>query len=236
MAGTAARGGTVTAITAAERTLGAAVDAFLAQPRPVTTARTYTRTLERLAGELGRDRPLAGITDEDLDGAASRLWGGLAPRTWNRHLATVGSFLAWCRRHGWPAGNLQLRADRRAAPEDDTRAIPLPELERLWARTDIPLRERALWRLLYDSAARAEEALGLDVRRPRPGQPAGPGPHQGRPCPAAALPDRRRPAAGQAHRGTPGRAGVPHRPPGRRAPGDGRRRPGPGQRPGPAVV
>jgi site-specific recombinase XerC len=27
----------------------------------------------------------------------------------------------------------------------------------------VPLRERALWRLLYDSAARAEEALGLDV-------------------------------------------------------------------------
>src|SRR6516165_10523950 len=163
MAGTTARGGTVTAVTGAERTLGAAVDAFLAQPRPATTARTYTRTLERLAGELGRDRPLADVTDEDLDGAASRLWGGLAPRTWNRHLATVGSFLAWCRRHGWPAGHLRLRADRRAASEDDTRAIPLPELERLWARTDIPLRERALWRLLYDSAARAEEALGLDV-------------------------------------------------------------------------
>jgi site-specific recombinase XerC len=27
----------------------------------------------------------------------------------------------------------------------------------------VPLRERALWRLLYDSAARAEEVLGLDV-------------------------------------------------------------------------
>jgi integrase len=163
MAGTTARGGTVTAVTGAERTLGAAVDAFLARPRPVTTARTYTRTLERLAGELGRDRPLAGITSEDLDGAASPLWGSLAPRTWNRHLATVGSFLAWCRRHGWPAGNLQLRAGRRAAPEDDTRAIPLPGLERLWSRADIPLRERALWRLLYDSAARAGEVLGLDV-------------------------------------------------------------------------
>jgi len=95
--------------------------------------------------------------------AASQLWSALAPRTWNRHLATVGSFLAWCRRHGWPARNLQLRADRRAAAEDDTRAIPLPELERLWARADIPLRERALWRLLYDSAARADEVLGLDV-------------------------------------------------------------------------
>ena len=163
MAGTPARGGKVTAVTGAERTLGAAVDAFLAQPRPATTARTYTRTLEQLARQLGGDRPLAGVTDDELDAAAGQLWGGLAPRTWNRHLATVRSFLAWCRRHGWPAGNLALRADRRAAPEDETRAIPLPELERLWARTDIPLRERALWRLLYDSAARAGEALGLDL-------------------------------------------------------------------------
>jgi integrase len=155
--------GMVTALAGGQRALGAAVDAFLAQPRPATTARTYTRTLERLAGQLGRDRPLAGITDEELAAAASALWGGLAPRTWNRHLATVGSFLAWCRRHGWPAGNLALRADRRTVAGDDTRAIPLPELERLWARTDIPLRERALWRVLYDSAARAGEVLRLDV-------------------------------------------------------------------------
>jgi integrase len=163
MAGSPANGGTVTAIAGAERTLGAAVDAFLAQPRPATTARTYTRTLEQLARELGRDRPLAGVTGDELADAASQLWGSLAPRTWNRHLATTGSFLAWCRRHGWPARDLELRADRRAAPGDDTRAIPLPELERLWARADIPLRERALWRLLYDSAARADEALRLDV-------------------------------------------------------------------------
>ncbi len=51
----------------------------------------------------------------------------------------------------------------RAEPRDDTRAIPLPELERLWARADIPLRERTLWRLLYHTAARADEVLRLDV-------------------------------------------------------------------------
>jgi integrase len=163
MAGNPGRGTAVTAIAGGERTLGAAVDAFLAQTRPDTTARTYTRTLEQLAGDLGRDRPLAQVTGEELDDAASALWGGLAPRTWNRHLATVASFLGWCRRHGWPARNLALRADRRVAAEDDTRAIPLPELQRLWSRAGIPLRERALWRLLYDSAARAEEVLGLDV-------------------------------------------------------------------------
>src|SRR6266699_822270 len=77
--------------------------------------------------------------------------------------ATTRSFLSWCRRHGWPVGDLQLRVDRRAVADDDTKTIGLPELERLWNRPDVPLRERALWRLLYDSAARAEEALGLDV-------------------------------------------------------------------------
>jgi integrase len=155
--------GTVTALAGGERTLGAAIDAFLSEPRPASTARTYTRTLDQLTRQLGRDRPLAGVTDGELAEAASQLWGTLAPRTWNRHLATTGSFLAWCRRHGWPAGDLVLRAARRAAPGDETKVIPLPELERLWARADIPLRERALWRLLYDSAARADEALGLDV-------------------------------------------------------------------------
>jgi len=33
----------------------------------------------------------------------------------------------------------------------------------VWTRADIPLRERALWRLLYDTAARAGEFLALDV-------------------------------------------------------------------------
>jgi integrase len=163
MAGSRDRAAAVAAIVGGERTLGAAVDAFLSQPRSATTARTYALTLEHLARQLGRDRPLADMGGNELDMAVSQLWGQRAPRTWNRHLATVGSFLSWCRRHGWPAGDLELRADRRSVPGDDTKAIPLPELERLWARSDVPLRERALWRLLYDSAARAEEALGLDI-------------------------------------------------------------------------
>jgi site-specific recombinase XerD len=155
--------GKVTAIAGAERTLGHAIDAFLAQPRAATTHRTYTRTLEHLTRQLGHDRPLRAVTDEELAEAVEGLWGERAPRTWNRHVATIRSFLSWCRRHGWPVGDLQLRVDRRAVADDDTKAIGLPELERLWSRPDVPLRERALWRLLYDSAARAEEALGLDV-------------------------------------------------------------------------
>jgi integrase/recombinase XerD len=37
------------------------------------------------------------------------------------------------------------------------------QLERLFARRDLPPRERTLWRLLYETAARADELLALDV-------------------------------------------------------------------------
>jgi integrase len=44
-----------------------------------------------------------------------------------------------------------------------SRSIPLASLERLWERRDIDLRERTLWRLLYETAARADEVLRLDI-------------------------------------------------------------------------
>jgi len=52
---------------------------------------------------------------------------------------------------------------RRREPADRTRAIPFAQLERLWRRDDVAVREKALWRLLYETAARAGEALSLNV-------------------------------------------------------------------------
>jgi hypothetical protein len=40
-------------------------------------------------------------------------------------------------------------------------------LERVWGNRDIPLRERALWRLLYDSASRAEAVLDPETGQAR---------------------------------------------------------------------
>lgn len=40
-------------------------------------------------------------------------------------------------------------------------------IEALWARRDLGLREKTLWRLLYDSAARIGEDLDLDAKRGR---------------------------------------------------------------------
>ena len=51
----------------------------------------------------------------------------------------------------------------RRRPADNTRAIPYEDLEDLWRRRDVPLREKLLWRLLYETAARTSEVLALDV-------------------------------------------------------------------------
>jgi integrase len=52
---------------------------------------------------------------------------------------------------------------RRREHPDRTRALTRSQLEALWRRSDLRLRDKTLWRLLYETAARASEALNLDV-------------------------------------------------------------------------
>jgi integrase/recombinase XerD len=78
-------------------------------------------------------------------------------------VATLRSFAGFCARRGWAEGTLAGGLERRREPADRTRAIPYAQLERLWRRDDVTVREKALWRLLYETAARAQEALSLNV-------------------------------------------------------------------------
>ena len=50
-------------------------------------------------------------------------------------------------------------------PETGVRIASLrgPDLELLWERTDVPLRERTLWRLLHESGAGVRAVLALNV-------------------------------------------------------------------------
>jgi integrase len=117
--------------------------------------------------------------------------------------------------HRGPARQLE----RRKVTQRGDKAIPPARLEALFTDDRHALRERVLWRLLYDTAARAEEILTLDIgdldtefrRAPHPRQgwrhriPAlG---HRHRPAPARLLAgrtagpvflaDRRSPASGK---------------------------------------
>jgi integrase len=154
----------MTSPAAGEISLEAALDAFATRRElAAATSCSYSKTLRRLAREIGPDRPLADVAHGELARAAEQAFGALAPATWNRHVATLRSFEHYCVRHGWglPAGADTL--ERRREPADRTRAIPHTQLERLFSGPGLAVRERALWRLLYESAGRASEVLGIDV-------------------------------------------------------------------------
>lgn len=53
--------------------------------------------------------------------------------------------------------------ERRAERADQTRALPRAAIERQLSRRDIPLREKTLWRMLYETAARASKVLALNI-------------------------------------------------------------------------
>lgn len=55
------------------------------------------------------------------------------------------------------------RIGRRAVPPDRSRALDRAAIEKLLTSPRVPLRERCIWSLLYDSAARSAEILRLDV-------------------------------------------------------------------------
>jgi integrase len=52
---------------------------------------------------------------------------------------------------------------RRKPRPDRDRALSRSEVDQLLTRKDISLRERTLWRMLYETAARSAEVLALDI-------------------------------------------------------------------------
>jgi len=148
---------------AAGPSLDAAVEEFLARPRlDRGTARSYAQALTRLARDLDAGGPLGQVSPEQVADAFTAAWDGVAPRTWNRHLAAVRSFRSWAAGR-WPVVDLAAHLERRKENPDRTKVIDRHRIEALWERRDIPLREKTLWRLLYESAARAQEVLGLNI-------------------------------------------------------------------------
>ena len=143
-------------------TVAEAAEAFLARPMPATTRRSYAQTMRRLGTAHG-DLPLPALDGATLETFTSSAWDACAPGTWNRHVATLRSFTAHAGRRGWITEDPAAVLDRRKEPEDRTKAIAESSLERLFRRTDVAVREKCLWRLLYETAARAEEVLSSNV-------------------------------------------------------------------------
>jgi len=54
-------------------------------------------------------------------------------------------------------------AKRLAVPDSETPARSKVAIDRLIARRDVHLREKTPWRMLYETAGRAEEILGMNI-------------------------------------------------------------------------
>ena len=148
-------------------TVQAAADAFLSSPRYANpnTRRGYTSVLDRLLTGLGADRPLAEVSGEELAGLLEQLWGrrpgDLEPQPRRRRRLAV---LVRRQPAARPAPARQRRTAQRA-PQRHPRGTP-PGIDRALTRRDLPLREKTLWRMLYETAARASEVLALNIEDP----------------------------------------------------------------------
>jgi integrase len=151
---------------AGDVTLGRAVDAYLATlpgAEHASTRRTYGRILRRVVTEFGAE------TSPDEIGAGrfaewfGSQWVGRSPSTWNVSLDAVRSAVTYWQRQGWLAADFSRMLVRRRPRPDRARALSRSEVDQLLTRTDISLRERTFWWMLYETAARSAEVLALDV-------------------------------------------------------------------------
>ncbi len=144
--------------------LTSAGDAFFAgRDLAATTRRTYGATYRALIDELGAELPVTELTGPALADAIHHRWAHTSPTTWNNRIAAIQSLVRYCLRQGWLENDPTSALERRRTPRNETRAIPYEDLDALWSRPDVGLREKLLWRCLYSTAARSADILALDV-------------------------------------------------------------------------
>lgn len=149
-------------------TLGQAVQAYLTtldHPESAGTRRVYACTYRALLDGLGDHLDVAGICSGELAGWFGKRWADAKPATWNTNRDALRSLFSFAEAEGWidSAGDVMRDVKYRKVAPDRSRALSRNDVERLLTRQDIPLRERTLWRMLYESAARAGEVLRLDA-------------------------------------------------------------------------
>jgi integrase/recombinase XerC/integrase/recombinase XerD len=146
--------------------LGEAAAVFLEGVTNPNTARAYAVALAALTAELGSTAPLTTLEGEAGADRVARWftgqWGHRAAATFNLRLDALSAASSWWRDQGWLVGDPLVRLVRRPRVVDRTRALSRAQIDALLTGTS-PLRERTLWRLLYETAARAGEVLALDA-------------------------------------------------------------------------
>jgi integrase/recombinase XerC/integrase/recombinase XerD len=147
--------------------LAAAAAAFLDtldHPETRGTRRAYASTLRALRAEFGDGTDVADLEPVCVGTWFAHRWGGSAPATWNRNLDALRSAQRYWQDQRWMTViDLTGALRRRKRAADRSRALTRAEIERLLTREDVGIRERVLWRMLYETGARSAEVLRLDV-------------------------------------------------------------------------
>ncbi|MBF6137832.1 site-specific integrase [Nocardia otitidiscaviarum] len=139
-----------------------AVDHFLSTIPSANTRCGYAVALNRLVSDFGADSDVGLLEAERVGGWFVFKWGGSSAQTFNVRLASLRAACEYWRAQQWLVGDPLVRLVPRKVPPDHSRALTRDEVTWLLA-ADVPLRERVLWTMLYETAARAEELLMLDI-------------------------------------------------------------------------
>jgi len=128
------------------------------------TRRVFGGILRRLVAEFGEAAPVTGLYPDAVAAWFTSQWAGRAPSTWNVSLDAIRRAGVYWQAQGWTADDPAVRLRHRRVAEDRSRAMSRAEIGELLTREDTGLRERTLWRMLYETAARSAEVLSLDVQ------------------------------------------------------------------------
>ncbi|MEV0712780.1 tyrosine-type recombinase/integrase [Nocardia aurea] len=142
--------------------LAAAIDAYLHTVTSSNTRRGYRAALDALVAEFGPDTDVALLDPDRVDVWFRDRWGAVSAPTFNARLAALRSACRYWREQTWLVGDPLTRIRPRTIPADRSRAMTRAEVTAL-LDGNADLRERVLWHMLYETAARAEELLELDV-------------------------------------------------------------------------
>ncbi|BDU06643.1 tyrosine-type recombinase/integrase [Nocardia cyriacigeorgica] len=144
--------------------LGDAVTIYLATITVANTKATYATALDRLVADFGADTDVAllGSQPDRVAGWFTFVWGDKSAKTFNIRLTALVSACKYWAEQDWLAADPLVRLKARPAPPDTSKALSRDRVAQILG-SDAPLRERVLWHMLYESSARAEEVLMLDV-------------------------------------------------------------------------
>ena len=141
----------------------AAAEAFLtARGLAAGSRRVYDLTLTRVGDQIG-DPSLATLTPDGLASALSQAYPDCSAASWNRHVATLRSFWAFVQRQGWAPQDVTGTLERRREVVDHDKALTRDQVHAILTDKRLSVRDRALFRMLYETAARAQEILNLNV-------------------------------------------------------------------------